>query len=219
MQETVAGTGGRSPEINQTNGGLVLSLEMPSIGPLAPRPALIYNSRAADQTIQYGYGWADLFNPSVTEISSEVAMLIDGQGASYAYFDKDSTGKYLAPEGVSSALKENAGGGWTETRVDGFQIVYDTSGLMSRMQSPAGGRWTVTRTGELLSAIIDPALRRTTYTYDGSSKLRTIRDCAGRRMTFTVDGSGNLTKITQPDGARLTLVYSASHCFTQSHNP
>ena len=74
------------------------------------------------------------------------------------------------------------------------------------MQRPAGDVWTVLRSGDLLSAIVDPFNRRTTYSYDASSNLKSVQDPSGRLTSFTVDANSDLTRMTWPDGSIISLV-------------
>lgn len=61
--------------ISPSTGNLTLAAGAPIAGPASPVPLLTYNARAADQTIQFGHGWADLFNPTVGMIDSTAAEL------------------------------------------------------------------------------------------------------------------------------------------------
>src|SRR5207247_1043491 len=115
------------------------------------------------------------------------------------------------PAGVGDALVANGDGTWTETRADGTQLKYATSGLLAKVVNLAGSVWTITRGSDVLKNIRDPFERRTTYAYDGSNNLKWIQDAAGRLTSFTVDGSGNLTRMIAPDGSRISLLYDADH--------
>jgi hypothetical protein len=75
-------------EINPANGNLIAQLAPPASGPFDPVPKLTYNSRASNQAIQFGHGWADLFNPTVTQIDGTTAEVVNGVGAAYRYTDK-----------------------------------------------------------------------------------------------------------------------------------
>jgi YD repeat-containing protein len=197
--------------LNPANGNLVVTLRPPRSGPFDPVPQLTYNSRAADQAIQYGYGWAEVFNPVVSLVSATEVHLINGVGAVHPYRDKDSLGRYLAPAGASNALATVAGGGWVETRPDGFQRRYDSTGSLSRLVSPAGRIWTVQHSGDLVTSIQSPIGTRTTYGYDGSDRLRSIQDSSGRRTTVTINANWDLTEWIRPDGTIITFVYDMSH--------
>ena len=67
-------------------------------------------------------------------------------------------------------------GTWTESHPDNLQLAYDTGGNLTRMVSPTGGRWTVIRSSGLMTALSALFSRRTSFAYDGSSKLKRVRD-------------------------------------------
>ena len=96
---------------------------------------------------------ADLFNPTVTQIDTSTAELIDGIGEAYIYTNEDGSGKYTAPAGTANALVKNANGTWTETQADGMVWQYDATGGLTKFTNPSGGRWTMLRSGSLLSAV------------------------------------------------------------------
>ena len=92
-----------------------------------------------------------------------------------------------------------------ETQPDGTSSRYTSTGALKYQANPGGGRWTVVYGGGLAVAVADPAGRRTTIAYDGSSKIRRIQEPGGRVTSFTVDGSGNLVRWQRPDGTRVSV--------------
>jgi hypothetical protein len=70
------GSSVHSPAIDPASGNVRLELSVPSAGPFVARPRLAYNSQAAHATIQFGYGWADVFNPTVSLLSTTVARVV-----------------------------------------------------------------------------------------------------------------------------------------------
>jgi hypothetical protein len=68
-----------------TTGNLTVQLAAPPSGPFYGIPLFTYNSRAADQTNQFGHGMADVFNTTVTTIESSTAQVIQGGGQSFHF--------------------------------------------------------------------------------------------------------------------------------------
>jgi hypothetical protein len=119
-----------SPAIDPSSGNVHLDLTVPSAGPFVARPRLAYNSQAAHATIQFGYGWADVFNPTVSLLSTTVARVVKDGCRAPVYTDKDGSGQFLAPSGVENALQQNGdpgAPGFTETQPDDQKWVYDSS--------------------------------------------------------------------------------------------
>ena len=130
--------------------------------------------------MQFGYGWADVFNPTVSSLSAGAgAVRLVGAACQPVMFTgKDGSGNYLPAAGVLNSLTQHADNTWAETRPDQFQNRYDTGGLLKTMANPAGSRWSLTRTGNLITSILNPFGQKTSYSYDGSNNIRRITDAA-----------------------------------------
>src|SRR5579863_747999 len=207
--------------IDHRFGGVTLELAPPSTSEFGPVPRFNYNSTQAYGGIQFGNGWADVFNPTVTPlIVTNVTGYVSQIGTScvpplYTFGGRLFTGYTNPPPDVANSLYRNSDKTFTDARPDLFQNYYDSNGLLKRMANLAGARWTTARSGSLLTRITNPFNQRTTYAYDGSNNLRHIQDCAGRLTSFTVNASGNLSRMIHPDGSRMSLSYDGSHNLTQ----
>jgi hypothetical protein len=83
--------------VSLPRGNVIVRLRPVGSGPFDPRPLLTYNSRAGSQSIQFGHGWSDRFNPVVVSRSSTAVDLVDGVGAVQRYTDKDGSGRCNPP--------------------------------------------------------------------------------------------------------------------------
>jgi YD repeat-containing protein len=148
----------------------------------------------------------------------------------------------LAAASSGTAQASEYGAGWTglyRQRVDGAA----TAAWLGAIVNPANQRWTLTRdTQSRVQAIVDPLLRRTTFTYNSSGwanltvpgwanlsvpgwaslqvdALSSVTDSGGRVTNFNVDGNGNLVRVTPPGSAPVTMVYDSGHLLTAWVNP
>jgi hypothetical protein len=196
--------------LNLSNGNLLVQLRMPKGGLFAPTADLYYNSLSPSVTSAFGFGWTNLFQRKLTNISSTSVTLSNGTGSVLSYTGKDSNSRYLPPPGAQNALVKNADGTWTETQVDGLALHYNASGVFDRLKNVAGATWTLTHdSGGKLTAIKDPVSGVTSLVY-ASNNLRRIVDAAGRIVSFTFV-SGNLTQRTNPDGSLEQFLYDVNH--------
>ncbi len=93
----IPGMNSSAASINPSTGNVTAFVTIPNTGALGVQPVLTYNSRAAADSIQFGHGWSDVFNPVVSMMSSTEARVIGGAGESWFYSDLDTNGRYLAP--------------------------------------------------------------------------------------------------------------------------
>ena len=61
-----------------------------------------------------------------------------------------------------------------------------------------------------LKPFIEARVRRFTYLYDGSSRVRATLDALNRRTTLLWDGSGNRKAVIDPTGKRTSFLYSGA---------
>jgi len=96
--------------INLGTGNVNFSITPPNTGSFSPVLNLNYNSSAVAGSIQFGYGWADLYNPTVSAIDSDTALVVTGNGSGFQYDNQDGNGVYAAPTGTNNALKKTEPG-------------------------------------------------------------------------------------------------------------
>ncbi|GJG89822.1 hypothetical protein tb265_50030 [Gemmatimonadetes bacterium T265] len=97
----------------------------------------------------------------------------------------------------------------------GLFAEYDANGNEVVLITPLGARTTFWWRGDAtrLDSIVDPAHQKTTFQYDGNSKLAAIVDPMGRATRVTVDGNGDLVSVTDPLNQVATYAYT-SHLLT-----
>ncbi|WP_432095280.1 DUF6531 domain-containing protein [Streptomyces sp. bgisy100] len=96
------------------------------------------------------------------------------------------------------------------TDADGKKATFSRATLETDYQDAAGGIWTDLYHGSVLRNRIDPLGKVTSYQYDAKLRLTAVTDPAGRRTTMTYDSAGGLLSrssggVTQPwtyDSAR-----------------
>ena len=67
----IPGLTGWNYSIDPRIGSLSVGISGPAASKVAANPVFTYNSRAAGSTIQFGYGWSDVFNPTVSPIGKD----------------------------------------------------------------------------------------------------------------------------------------------------
>ena len=211
--------------ISFPTGNLMLQIPVPASNPFDPTPVLTYNSFSANNTIQFGYGFCDSFNPTVSnyrlqELGTFSAQVISGTGQCLIYGNwTNMTNYFLAPSAARNALVHNSDGSWTEIQPDGLQLKYGTDGVLDRIQNVAGARWTLTRdTSDLLHSIQGPTNRRTSYSYT-MGMLSGITDPAGRQTQFSIDANDLLRTVTYPGGNTVQLGYENANLLNSYTDP
>ena len=118
---SIAGSNVSVGQVSPNTGNLSLGISVPTAGQLDPPLKITYNSLAAANSIQFGYGWSDLWNSTVGVIDSITADIATGDGRSFIYTNKDGSGRYLAPATVNNSLQQLASGGFAQTQPNGMQ--------------------------------------------------------------------------------------------------
>lgn len=180
----------------------------------------------------YGHGWTVAGAERIHFVGDSL-LIANGAGL-LEYFTKVScTGSpqvcsYTSPIGDLSTITQHApiagfdNATFTRTFPDGSTTVYLSTGLMRHKRDRFGNEtklvWTTLGSGAtVVSSIIDPAGKTTTFAYAGSGgstpkpySLTSITLPDGRVSTFSVNGtSGDLTAIDDPDGVdALNVTYS-----------
>ena len=177
-------------------GSKTVQLGAPNSGPMAPQVLFTYNALSTESTF-YGYGFSERNVRWIEELDSTTAEVHRGDGRVFTFGNKDGNGDYTPPPGANSRLQKQ-GSTWIETRPDGFQLDYNSSGDMVKTTSASGSITTFSYTAHQprLETIIDPCGGRTTYAYEGSlnKKIKSITDPAGRVTEFKVDSNNDLIK-------------------------
>ncbi|MEU1107220.1 DUF6531 domain-containing protein [Streptomyces tibetensis] len=119
-------------------------------------------------TVTYGYDSAD-----------QLTSITDAAGRTTMQVQYDSSGR----------VKEH-------TDADGKKATFSRATLETDYQDAAGGIWTDLYHGSVLRNRIDPLGNVTSYQYDAKLRLTAVTDPAGRRTTMTYDSAGGLLSRT-----------------------
>lgn len=201
------------------NGNLLRQYAVPTVDALAPTPVFTYNSVLGGAITVWGFDWNMIFAPTITAVTSTVAVITKGTSASFTYTSKNLSGVYTAPPGALNKLQQNPNNTWTETQPDGLLLNYDTSGRLATLKR-ASYIWTLTygagsmTSGAPLSTIKDPVGRRATFVYyypfgPSTPVLRRFVDVVGRITTFSFFSARTLVSITDPMNQRTTFTPGA----------
>ncbi|WP_159047057.1 DUF6531 domain-containing protein [Streptomyces pactum] len=140
------------------------------------------------QSVDYGYTDGLLTSVKGT----------DGGTTVYAYDADDLLARVTDPAGrTTMQAKYDSSGRVTEhTDADGKKATFSRATLETDYQDPAGGIWTDVYHGSVLRNRIDPLGNVTSYQYDTKLRLTAVTDPAGRRTTMTYDSAGGLLSRT-----------------------
>ena len=122
----------------------------PGAGGFDPGSLFSYNSQAAAAGAgSYGSGWTATYNRYIRQLSTTVALVVDGVGNVFMYTRPNAaTTRYTPPAGANNGLVA-ASGGWIETQPDGLSYIYPAPGsnqvaMLQAVQNRNGGLWTMT---------------------------------------------------------------------------
>ena len=214
--------------VDPVKGNLVAQIRTPSSGPADPRPMLTYHSDSLAAGA-FGKGWSGLFAAKVVGPYSyggeNYATVYRGDGSVLVY--EESFGVYFPTGAFSSSnqLTQNANGSWTETQGNGLSFVYQhaTANFLTRIVGISGGIWTMVYDAFYNNtAIIDPFLRLTSFSWDSATpaNLRRITDSGGRITTFSInDASSTLRRVITPELCITSMNYDSSGRLLQWIDP
>jgi RHS repeat-associated protein len=214
-------SGNCTSKISVQSGSLGLSLNAPRTGSGGIDSGLTYNSMpgAGGGALPFGNNVFSVVSESLTDSDTE-AHIRKCDGSILYYACRSAAGGYKSFGRNMNTLQKYMSGPyanqWTEKQANGLEYDFDSSGVLYRIRKPtnsAKGTWTII-SGSPVSKVIDPFNRRTTYSYDGSNKLRRITDPFGRITTYTVDIGGRLTSQTTPELCTTELRYDSSNRLT-----
>ncbi|MCZ4509092.1 DUF6531 domain-containing protein [Streptomyces sp. ActVer] len=136
------------------------------------------------QSVDYGYTGGLLTSVKGT----------DGGTYGYGY---DSSGRLTSvtdPAGrtVMQAQYDSSGRVTQHTDADGKTATFSRATLETDYQDAGGGIWTDLYSGSVLRNRIDPLGNTTSYQYDAKLRLTAVTDPAGRRTTMSYDSAGGL---------------------------
>ncbi|HEV8662942.1 MAG TPA: DUF6531 domain-containing protein [Candidatus Methylomirabilis sp.] len=95
---------------------------------------------------------------------------------------------------------------------DGSAWGFNANGRLISQADRNGNTLTIARDSQgRATALVEPAGRSLTLTYDGSTlRASTVTDPLGRTVQYGYDGSGRLTRVTDPAGSVTQYSYDAS---------
>jgi RHS repeat-associated protein len=205
--------------VDPVKGNLIAQIRTPAGGPADPQPLLTYHSDSLAAE-SFGKGWSGLFAAEVvgpyTSGGQTLAAVYRGDGSVLIY-QMNADGDYLSVNSVAGAnlLAHNANGSWTETQDNGLSFFYRqaTPNRLTRIVNAAGSIWTMAYDANFNNtAIIDPFLRPTSFSWDSSTpaNLRRITDSGGRISTYTIDPiSLNFRRVTTPELCITSMNYDS----------
>lgn len=215
-------TGGTCPSciplINATTGQWQLQFAAPGSGG-DNLPVLISMTSGLPSGAPSGNGSMMLKDEYVVE-DGDMAYVHKCDGAIFPYvcpteqaapasaFTLTTVLVYLSIGSNNNQLRKNGDGSWTEIQANGDLHQFNSSGQLTAIQQTTScitNTWTIAA-----NRITSPSGARTTYTYNGSGKLRRVTDPDQRITTFTIDGNGNLTQRITPELCITTLRYDGS---------
>ena len=177
----------------------------------------------------FGKGWSGLFAAKVFGPYSyggqTYATVYRGDGSTLVY--QKSLGVYFPVGAFTSAntLTQNGDGSWTETQGNGLSFIYQhaTADFITRIVGISGGIWTMTYDGFYNNtAIIDPFLRRTSFSWDSAmlSNLRRVTDSGGRITTFSINATtSTLRRVVTPELCITSMNYDSNGLLLQWIDP
>ncbi|MFB7931650.1 DUF6531 domain-containing protein [Streptomyces sp. NPDC056039] len=162
-------------------------------------------------TVTYGYDAQDQLN-SVTDAAGRTKMQVqyDSSGRVKEHTDADGKKATFSRATLETDYQDAAGGIWTD--------LYHGSVLRNRID-PLGNVTSYQYDAKLrLTAVTDPAGRRTTMTYDSAGGLLS-RTSGGVTQSWTYDSARNVSTHTDGRGAKTTYSYDTARRLTSLNGP
>ena len=173
------------------------------------------------RTGPFGSGWTFNYGSGLSaDPSTGIVIYHDASGA-LETFIPNGAGGYTPPPGVSAILLPQAVGGFTLTKWDMTQQVFNGAGQLTTTKDRNGQGATLTYNGTNLAAVagsgrsltftwdstgtritrVDSSdLRNVQFGYDSSLNLVSAIDPLGKATTYTYDSGGRLNSIRDPNG-------------------
>jgi RHS repeat-associated protein len=215
--------------VDPVKGNLIAQIRTPAGGPADPQPLLTYHSDSLAAE-SFGKGWSGLFAAEVvgpyTSGGQTFATVYRGDGSVLIY-QMNAGGDYVSVNSVAGAnlLAHNANGSWTETQDNGLSFFYRQASpnRLTRIVNAAGSIWTMAYDANFNNtAIIDPFLRPTSFSWDSSTpaNLRRITDSGGRITTFSINPvTLNLGRVITPELCVTSMNYDSMGRLVQWIDP
>ena len=212
LQSGSCGGGGNcSISYNIENGNIMLELSPPGGDAITPIPNFTINTTHEEASSVFGRRLSSILTKSVEAGGAmpDAASCTDCDGRIDCHTCKLSgPGDYVPPPDSTNLLTLNADGTFTEKTLEGLRFDYTTAGVLSRIMNASQARWTVVGSPNY---VIDPASRRTTFSYDSmTGYLRRYQDPFGRITTVTHDAGGSLTQFVSPELCTTNLSYDVN---------
>jgi RHS repeat-associated protein len=140
------------------------------------------------QSIDYGYT-----DGLLTSVKGA-----DGGAVTYGYDAQDQLASVTDAAGRTTMQVQYDSSGRVKehTDADGKKATFSRATLETDYQDAAGGIWTDLYHGSVLRNRIDPLGNVTSYQYDAKLRLTAVTDPAGRRTTMTYNSAGGLLSRT-----------------------
>ncbi len=177
-----------------------------------------------------GSGWGIAGHQQLVPNDDGSVLLIDGDGGESVFEKVEGTDYFMAP-GDFSRLYENADGTYRRVLIDqtvyqfhsdhqlgsvvdrngnSTDFQYDVDGHLLWIRDPVGLETSFEYTAGLLSAIVDPANRRTEFHHDSQGNLIRIIDPDLTSRQFDYDRHHRLTAETNKNGQSEQIAYDAA---------
>jgi RHS repeat-associated protein len=159
----------------------------------------------------YGRGWrlAGIQRAHVTNDTITIVGCVCSQEAhAFTVFFPNGSGGYTGPPGEYSTLTAVGGGGWKRRMPDGTAHYFRSTGLQDSTVDRSGNKTSFAYDGSSrVTTITDPVGWTTTFSYPTNKVVISIP--GGRADTLTLS-SGRLTKIKDPDQKTVQFGYDGS---------
>lgn len=178
-----------------------------------------YSSLRAGIDGRFGFGWADPYGMSATELP-DGRVLINQETGSRVVFTPAGAGAYTAPSHVLAKLVKNPNGTWTYTRRSREVFSFGTSGKLTETTDLNGnGTTLVWDSNGMLTGVTDSSGRLIAFTYGANGKVATAADPANRVVAYGYDSAGRLETVTLPGNRTTVYTYDASNRVTSMTDP
>jgi RHS repeat-associated protein len=150
-----------------------------------------YNSQAAAlQTSPgpFGYGWTSSFSDHLQILANGGVVTVDQANGSAVQFGRTASGSYSAPPLVQATLTQNAGGSYTYTLPNGYEMQFSSTGQLTSESD---------RNGNTIS-----------LSYNGAGQMTSISDAAGHSITLHYNSAGQVDWASDPSDTTVHYFYT-----------